>query len=68
MATSSVCVGMAASCPLFHSLQEKTALQREVEHDEKVSDECSSGVVSVVQEASLCCLCAGDSSSAAAAA
>ncbi len=46
---------------LSHSSQEKAPLQREIEHDEKVSDECTSGVVRGQSIPGVCCLCAGDS-------
>ena len=56
---------MAASPSLSHSSQEKALQQRVIENRQKVSDECGSGVVRVVQEAQsipgVCSLCAGDS-------
>ena len=55
-----VCV-MAASPSLSHSSQEKAARQGMIEYWEKVSVECSSGVVRVVCcIPGVCCLCAGD--------
>ena len=56
---------MAASPSLSHSSQDKAWRQRLIETNQKVSDECGSGVVRVVQEAQsipgVCSLCAGDS-------
>ena len=56
---------MAASPSLSHSSQVKAELQRLIEDNQKVSDECGSGVVRVVQEAQsipgVCSLCADDS-------
>ena len=55
---------MAVSPPLSHSSQEKAEQQGRIEDFQEVSDECSSGVVRVVQEAQsipgVCSLCAGD--------
>lgn len=55
---------MAVSPSLSHSSQEKAELQEGIERYQVVSDECSSGVVGVVQEAQsipgVCSLCAGD--------
>ncbi len=51
-----VCVGMAVSPPLSHSSQVNTFLRKE-DDDPGVSDECSSGVVRVVQEASPYLVC-----------
>ena len=54
---------MAASPSLSHSSQNKAWLQGAIESNQKVSDECGSGVVRVVQEAQsipgVCSLCAG---------
>ena len=56
---------MAASPSLSHSSQEKAGRQGGIEASQRVSDECGSGVVRVVQEAQsipgVCSLCAGDS-------
>ena len=64
MAAIGVWVSMAASPSLSHSSQEKAWRQDRIEYDQMVSDECSSGVVRVVQEAQsipgVCSLCAGD--------
>ena len=53
---------MAASPSLSHSSQGKAWRQRNIESFQKVSDECGSGVVRVVQEAQsipgVCSLCA----------
>ena len=50
---------------LSHSSQSKARAQGLIELRQKVSDECSSGVVRVVHEAhsipGVCSLCAGDS-------
>ena len=50
---------------LSHSSQDKAWWQEEIEGYQRVSDECSSGVVRVVCEAhsipGVCSLCAGDS-------
>ena len=50
---------------LIISSQDRSAYQDVIENHERVSDECSSGVVRVVQEAQsipgVCSLCAGDS-------
>ena len=55
---------MAASPSLSHSSQDKALKQWEIEWWQKVSDECGSGVVRVVQEAQsipgVCSLCAAD--------
>ena len=55
---------MAASPSLSHSSQDKAEWQRLIEDNQRVSDECGSGVVRVVQEAQsipgVCSLCAGD--------
>jgi hypothetical protein len=62
MAAIGVRVSMAISPSLSHSSQEKAKLQEDIERWQRVSDECSSGVVSVVQEAQsipgVCSLCA----------
>ena len=54
---------MAASPSLSHSSQGKAEWQRVIEINQRVSDECGSGVVRVVQEAQsipgVCSLCAG---------
>ena len=54
---------MAASPSLSHSSQEKALWQGIIENRQRVSDECGSGVVRVVQEAQsipgVCSLCAG---------
>ena len=56
---------MAASPSLSHSSQRKALWQEGIEMNQRVSDECGSGVVRVVQEAQsipgVCSLCAGDS-------
>ena len=56
---------MAASPSLSHSSQDKARWQGRIETSQRVSDECGSGVVRVVQEAQsipgVCSLCAGDS-------
>ena len=56
---------MAASPSLSHSSQGKAWWQGRIEINQKVSDECGSGVVRVVQEAQsipgVCSLCAVDS-------
>ena len=56
---------MAASPSLSHSSQKKAEWQRFIGINQRVSDECGSGVVRVVQEAQsipgVCSLCAGDS-------
>ena len=56
---------MAASPSLSHSSQDKAKWQGFIESYQRVSDECGSGVVRVVQEAQsipgVCSLCAGDS-------
>ena len=56
---------MAASPSLSHSSQDKAWRQEAIEDYQRVSDECGSGVVRVVQEAQsipgVCSLCAGDS-------
>ena len=53
---------MAASPSLSHSSQDKAENQGKIEYWQGVSDECSSGVVRVVQEAQsipgVCSLCA----------
>ena len=53
---------MAASPSLSHSSQDKAERQGAIQHCQWVSDECGSGVVSVVQEAQsipgVCSLCA----------
>ena len=53
---------MAASPSLSHSSQDKAVKQRVIQDDHRVSDECGSGVVRVVQEAQsipgVCSLCA----------
>ena len=58
---------MAASPSLSHSSQYKAELQEIIEDNQRVSDECGSGVVRVVQEAQsipgVCSLCAGYSQS-----
>ena len=50
---------------LSHSSQSKAGTQGLIEDYQRVSDECSSGVVRVVHEAhsipGVCSLCAGDS-------
>ena len=50
---------------LSHSSQSKADAQMMIEAHQRVSDECSSGVVRVVHEAhsipGVCSLCAGDS-------
>jgi hypothetical protein len=55
---------MALSPSLSHYSQEKAELQEDIEFLQGVSDECSSGVVRVVQDAQsipgVCSLCAGD--------
>ncbi len=56
-----VCV-MAASPSLSPSSQDKAKCLRLIELNERVSAECSSGVVRVVQSIpGVCCLCAGQS-------
>ena len=54
---------MAASPSLSHSSQDKARWQWGIEASQRVSDECGSGVVRVVQEAQsipgVCSLCAG---------
>ena len=56
---------MAASPSLSHSSQDKAEWQGLIESTQRVSDECGSGVVRVVQETQsipgVCSLCAGDS-------
>ena len=57
---------MAASPSLSHSSQEKAGRQELIEFNQRVSDECGSGVMRVVQEAQSipcvpCSLCADDS-------
>ena len=56
---------MAASPSLSHSSQDKARWQELIEDNQRVSDECGSGVVRVVQEAQsipgVCSLCAVDS-------
>ena len=56
---------MAASPSLSHSSQDKAMWQGAIEINQRVSDECGSGVVRVVQEAQsipgVCSLCADDS-------
>ena len=63
MAAIGVWVSMAVSPSLSHSSQEKAGWQKVIEFNQRVSDECSSGVVRVVQEAQsipgVCSLCAG---------
>ena len=53
---------MVASPSLSHSSQDKAEKQRWIQLEQKVSDECGSGVVRVVQEAQsipgVCSLCA----------
>ena len=55
---------MAASPSLSHSSQDKTGKQWRIQQCQRVSDECGSGVVRVVQEAQsipgVCSLCAVD--------
>ncbi len=48
MGKKSLCVCMSASPSLSHSSQDKELCQKEIKYYEKVSDECSSGVMRVV--------------------